>query len=150
MYCPRWFSGHRLFLCPVTQSCDMWCCPIGRKPSKAENVSAVLPAGSQYRAQSTGLHRDAGFSAVNWGSGGWSWELSWRKGMLEELTFYGVLRAGPGSGHAITCTPCEQKGTLLRNSALSDVPQRWVITLARDQALDFACHQRVHGHRRSL
>lgn len=51
-------------------------------------------------------------------------------GLWEEFAFYGVLRARPEccqtcSDPAIPCTPCDQKGTLLRNNELSDVPERW-------------------------
>lgn len=86
---------------------------------------AMPLAGSQHRAQD--FKSNAGFSVINWGSAGWSRELSWKMGLWEELAFYGVLRARSAccrtySDPSTPCTPCEQKGTLLRNSALSDVP----------------------------
>lgn len=52
------------------------------------------------------------------------------KGSVEESAFFGVLRARHDYfqtrlDHSISHTPCEQKGRLLRNSALGNMTQRW-------------------------
>ena len=52
------------------------------------------------------------------------------KGSVEEFAFFGVLRAWHDYSqthldHSILHTPCELKGRLLRNSALSNMTQRW-------------------------